>query len=199
MEPHHELTHFVTVFFGLFCHQNESILMHIEGTPFPLCIRCIGLQTGFFSVWLSLSFFIEYQSNRVSNWFGGVGMVFLALAALEWLLAQITGYAATDLSRLTAGLLGGIGIGLLVNNYQKYSIHFNIDRFRKLKQALLLLYGSLLLVYVVVYDPLISSLMMLIMALIMIANIGYTLGLIVLRIRQNFNSPKIFYHETSKN
>lgn len=105
--------------FGLFCHQDPSIMMQVEGKYILLCPRCLGMHVGFF---ISLIFFSVEKVKRVR--FPGLIPAVIVTAgfcwlAIDWCLGQTSFYQATTISRLSSGLLAGVSFSVLYLIYYR--------------------------------------------------------------------------------
>lgn len=122
--------------FSLFCHQDPSILLQIDGKYLLLCPRCCGLHLGFL---ISLIFFSAGQVKR-SRFAGPIPFVmvlggFLWLA-LDWTLGQTSFYQASTLSRFGSGIAAGSSFSVLYlvyfRNYLKPTEHSALFTVRSL-------------------------------------------------------------------
>src|SRR6056297_1090083 len=105
-------------FFSLFCHQDPSILVEIEGKDILLCPRCSGLHVGFF---ISLIYF-SIEKKKRTNLLGLIPKLIcvagITIILLEWLLAHLLVITPTSLSRFTTGLIAGTIICILTLLYR---------------------------------------------------------------------------------
>lgn len=98
--------------FSLFCHQQNDLLMHIDGYSLPFCYRCGFIYIGIFTAFLVL---IVYQKNMPS-W--SVGLLFVSILFGEWFISNIGLYHSTVLSRSISGFIGGVGAVFLLYHYE---------------------------------------------------------------------------------
>ncbi len=106
-----------TQVFGLMCHQDPSLLLHIEGQAFPLCPRCVGLQIGFFVTCAALWLIIRREPIRLSSTAKLILVFALGALAVDWGLGQLGILDPTLVTRLVTGLLGGSALAILGRIY----------------------------------------------------------------------------------
>lgn len=97
--------------FSHFCHQENNLLMMIEGEQLPLCIRCSFIYLGIFSSYL-LALFSE---SPPLSW--KAGFLLVTILAVEWLSANLGLHSSTAFSRGLVGYLGGIGLYSMVKQW----------------------------------------------------------------------------------
>lgn len=105
---------FIKSVFGLICHQDESILLSINQTYFPLCPRCIGLHTGFFITLFSFVVYYTKQIKLKSTSARIFVILTISAAAIHWLSGKLGIIEQDSISRLITGLLSGLGFGILI-------------------------------------------------------------------------------------
>lgn len=93
-------------FYGLFCHQEPSRCLVLFGNQMAVCSRCVSFYSSLlvFGVLLSLKK-IKPLSLKVA-----VTLIFPAAADVLLQTIQLT--ESTNLTRLTTGLLLGMGVSL---------------------------------------------------------------------------------------
>jgi len=90
---------------GLGCHQMPERSFHIEGTPMPLCARCLGCAIG--------------QSAGAAAFLCGcvapilVCFLFMGILLCDWLAQERFGYTSTNWRRLISGALGSFGLTMV--------------------------------------------------------------------------------------
>lgn len=105
---------FAEYLFSMFCHQNPSLLLNINGGELPVCTRCSWQYIGAFMAFVVLS----AAEDRPIPW--AVGIALVAAAFLEWLTANIGWRVSTTSTRSLFGLLGGAGGAIILYYYGKY-------------------------------------------------------------------------------
>lgn len=187
-------------FFSLFCHQDQSILIQIEGKDILLCPRCCGLQLGFF---ISLVYFSLEHKKRVN--FSGLFPILICVSGLiiifiEWLFAQHSVIPSTDFSRLTTGLIAGAIFGVLALQYRRSKILFLRQEKKFTGISILKIVSLAILLGHAVILIRIWSVITFILICVVSVNLIVVLFSILQRLYAlcNFNSVKIFNHEKIK-
>lgn len=144
-------------YFGLFCHQDSSILFQINGDVIPLCPRCIGLHLGFIISILVLT----VAKQGYLKIFGKYLILFiiggLGLMALEWTFAHLSIIHSTHISRLLTGLITGFVLGILLwlykNEYTRpFSFRLKTKNRSKITSIItLLVFSCLILIFLNVW------------------------------------------------
>lgn len=95
-----------------FCHRLPERTFKVKGHYFPVCSRCTGLYISLFSYFIYAYFFyVEYS------------LYLILLAILMVIPTFIDGFTqllglreSNNTLRLTTGLIGGLGLGILVKS-----------------------------------------------------------------------------------
>ncbi len=179
--------------FGLICHQDRSILFHIDGNPIPLCPRCIGMHLGFTAliIFYTLSNFKPPRlGNRTSQILLSSAICF---AGIHWLLGQLGLLEMDSISRLTTGFITGVAVSLLLYSY-RYETNIITHRINVQKRILLI--QGLVIITVGIISAFISnySLILFFLSLSLAININSIINTLILLLKRfqqnNFISTK---------
>lgn len=101
-------------FGDLICHQMESRTMMLNGNQMPICLRDLGILSGFAAVTLASVF---VNDDRIgSKWTWYAALILVAIGLGEWALEYATGFDSS-LSRAATGILAGAGLALIVQKF----------------------------------------------------------------------------------
>lgn len=122
----------VRVFLGLFCHQEPSILVKIDGRLIPLCPRCIGLHVG-----VTLGSIVMMHKTRTRMVILRKGMfavLVLAVAGMigHWFTGKLDLVGMDSFSRLVTGVVCGSSLSVLFTKYKNELTHSINTRFREI-------------------------------------------------------------------
>jgi uncharacterized membrane protein len=107
----------IKTFLGIFCHQDESILLSMYGDYLQLCPRCIGLHSGFFTT-IVLLVFINLVRPLILKEIPKIILVLLiTVAGLHWLGGTTNMFDTNSFTRFFTGLISGSAFGYLIYFY----------------------------------------------------------------------------------
>ena len=108
-------------FFSLICHQNPQRSWMLAATPFPVCIRCIAIYTGFF---VALVFSMRDRTAMLQS----AILATLAEVVLEWTL----------IDSIVLRSLTGFALGAAIAPFVRIGVDEMIEtRFRRSRQGAL--------------------------------------------------------------
>ena len=92
------------------CHRIPERTFKIWGHYFPVCSRCTGIYIGAFSYFLFVYFFyVQYSTILI------LFAVVMVMPTFIDGLTQFLGFReSNNILRVTTGLIGGFGLGILV-------------------------------------------------------------------------------------
>lgn len=101
--------------FSLICHQHQELCINIDGTPMPLCSRCMGLYSGAFLTNLFILLLIFKKPEKMIYGIISRGRIIGFATAVSWALifldSRLTDIAVLSIShirRFALGFIGGI-------------------------------------------------------------------------------------------
>lgn len=98
--------------FSFICHQQNDLLMQINGHALPLCFRCGFIYIGIFS-----ALFITVIYRKIlPSW--SVGLFLISILFFEWLGSNLGIYSSSVFSRSISGFIGGVGGVLVLYHYE---------------------------------------------------------------------------------
>jgi len=179
--------------FSLICHQDSSILFHIDGNPLPLCPRCIGMHLGF----TALLIFYTFSNVKPLQIKNRTLQVFLYLAicfaGLHWTAGRLDLLKMDSILSLITGFITGAAVSLFLYSY-RYQILSTTHRIHVQKRISLI--RSLVIITAGIITAFISnySLILFVLSLSAAININSIINTLILLLKRfqlnNFISAK---------
>lgn len=91
--------------FSPMCHQHAERCFHMDGTPWPLCVRCIAIYSG---LAIGGAIFGIWNPKRDFGWFWLCGA--LSANLVDFGLERVGAYDNLFATRIGAGLFLGVAI-----------------------------------------------------------------------------------------
>jgi uncharacterized membrane protein len=169
--------------FGLICHQDSSILFHIDGNPLPLCPRCIGMHLGFTAllIFYTLSNFKPLQiKNRTVQ-----VLIYLAVcfAGLHWTAGQLDLLQMDSISRLITGFITGAAVSLFLYSYRYQTLSIShriyVQKRISLIRSLVIITAGIITAFISIY-----SLILFVLSLSVAINIDSIINTLILLLKR---------------
>jgi len=108
--PSTQLSWLAYRFFSRICHQYPSRSLHVFGHPLAVCARCSAIYFGFLAGLFVAAFRSSAEPKRITVW-----LTFVLLPMLiDVILDGIGVHASTMFTRISTGLIFGIGSGIIL-------------------------------------------------------------------------------------